>query len=232
MDELLSRFFFRPMEMFADKIMTFLPNLFTALLILVIGSVIALLVKVVLKKLTALVKFDGLAERTGLKGILARSGIHEPISLLLSRLIAGLVLFVFFLAALNSLELGIVQDLVERLLVYLPRIFMALMVLALGCILGNFFGRAALIAAVNSGSGLAGIIGRGVKYFIITLSITMALEMLGFGRDTVLITFAILFSGVVLALAIAFGLGGKDAAREFIEKRLRKSAEDDDVHHL
>lgn len=232
MDELLSRFFVRPMEMFADKIMTFLPNLFAALLILAIGSVIALLVKAVLKKLTALIRFDHLAERTGLKAVLAKSGVHEPVSLLLSRLIAGLVLLVFFLAALNSLDLGIVQNLVERLFVYLPSIFMALMVLALGFILGNFLGRAALIAAVNSGSRLACVIGRGVKYFIVTLSITMALEMLGFGRDTVLITFAILFSGVVLAIAIAFGLGGKDAAREFIEKRLKERTEDDDIHHL
>ncbi len=139
---------------------------------------------------------------------------------------------VFFLAALNSLEFGIIQDLIERLFRYLPNFLTALVILILAYMLGNFLGRTALIAAVNAGMRISGIIGNAVKYLIYLLGISMALEQLGIGWETVLVSFGIIFSGVVLALAIAFGLGGKDVAREFLERRLGEKSREDDIHHL
>jgi hypothetical protein len=99
--------------------------------------------------------------------------------------------------------------------------------------LGNFLGRAALIAAVNAGMRISGPIGKGVKFLVYFIGVSMALEQLGIGRDTVLVSFGIVFSGLVLALSIAFGLGGKDVAREYLEKRLKeKNQEGDDIRHL
>jgi Na+/H+-translocating membrane pyrophosphatase len=72
-----------------------------------------------------------------------------------------------------------------------------------------------------------------VKFLVYFIGVSMALEQLGIGRDTVLVSFGIIFSGLVLALSIAFGLGGKDVAREYLEKKLKeKRQEEDDFQHL
>jgi hypothetical protein len=134
--------------------------------------------------------------------------------------------------ALSTLNIEVIHRLIERLFNYLPNLFFAAVIIALGFVLGNFLGRATLIAAVNAGISMARATGNGVKYLVIFISISMALEQLGIGRDTVLISYAVVLSGVVLALAIAFGLGGRDAAKEFIERKLREEERPDDINHL
>jgi hypothetical protein len=76
------------------------------------------------------------------------------------------------------------------------------------------------------------MIGRFVKYLVFVLAATMALEQLGIGRDTVIITFSLIFGGIVLAMAIAFGLGGKDIAREYLEKKVKGEEKKDEISHL
>lgn len=143
-----------------------------------------------------------------------------------------MVVFAFFLIALSNLNLKVLDHLIERVFDYLPNVFVAIIIVILGYMLGNFFGRAALIASVNAGVQLSRLVGRFVRYLILILATLIALEQLGIGKETVLLAFAILFSGLVLALAIAFGLGGRDLAREFLEKRLKERPAEDDIQHL
>lgn len=232
MDEMIGRLVIDPLQRFSDKVMQFLPNLVSALLILLIGFVAGWLAKSILKRLFVVVKLDSFSERSGFRAVLSKGGLNEPLSLILARLTAGFIVFFFFLASLNNLEFGIIQDLIDRLLHYLPSVFIALLILVLGYMLGNFLGRAALIAAVNAGMRISGPIGKGVKFLVYFIGVSMALEQLGIGRDTVLVSFGIVFSGVVLALSIAFGLGGKDVAREYLEKRLKERNDGDDFRHL
>lgn len=232
MEEIYDRLIAGPLHRFSDRVMEFLPNLISAALIFFLGFVAGWLVKIVLQKFFAVIRLDRFSERNGITTVLLKSGLQEPFSRILARFAGGFVVFVFFLAALNSLEFGIIQDLIERLFRYLPNFLTALAILILAYMLGNFLGRTALIAAVNAGVRISGLIGNAVKYLIYLLGISMALEQLGIGRDTVLVSFGIIFSGVVLALAIAFGLGGKDVAREFLERRLGEKSREDDIHHL
>jgi hypothetical protein len=85
---------------------------------------------------------------------------------------------------------------------------------------------------VNAGIKLSGLIGKIVKLSVFLLALTMALEQLGIGRGTIVIAFSIILGGVVIALAIAFGLGGKDIAREYLEKKIRCEEKKDDISHL
>jgi hypothetical protein len=232
MEGLFNRLIAGPMQRFSDRVMEFIPNLFSALLIMVLGFAAGWLAKVLLMKFFTVVKLDAYSERSGVKSVLLKSGIHEPFSQLLARLAGGLVVFVFFLAALNNLEFGIIQSLIERLLHYIPDILIAVIILLLGYMLGNFLGRATLITAVNAGMKISAPLGHGVRYLVYLVAVSMALEQLGIGKETVLVSFGIIFSGVVLALAIAFGLGGKDVAREYLERRLGEKERDDDISHL
>ncbi len=230
--DIYERFINEPIKGFIDKVLEFLPNIFEAVLILVLGFFVGWLAKIVLKKVLTIFKTDEYAERTGITKMLQKSGLIEPLSLLLARIAGGFVLFSFVVVAMGTLKIEAIQHLIEKLFYFLPNALVALIIIAIGSILGNFLGRTALIASVNAGIRLAGFVGKFVKYLVIIVSLSMALEQLGIGRDTVIVSFGIIMSGLVLALAIAFGLGGRDIAKEFIEKKLKGHKNDDDFHHL
>jgi hypothetical protein len=158
--------------------------------------------------------------------------LTEALSILLGKVAGGVVVFAFFLIALSTLNLKVLDHLIERVFDYLPNVFVAGIIVILGYMLGNFLGRAALIASVNAGMQLSQVVGRFVRYLIFTLTGLIALEQLGIGKETVLLAFAILFSGIVLALAIAFGLGGRGLAREYLEKKLRETPSEDEIQHI
>ena len=221
-----------PLEQFLDKVLSFLPNLLSFIVILLIGSVVAWVLKKICARLLRAINFDKICERTGTSGVLAKGGIADSSSVLLSRLIAWIIMLVFVIIAFRALDVPVIAQFLDRLLLYIPQVLVAAFIVVVGYLMGIFFGRAALIASVNAGIRTAGLVGRFVKFTVFILACTMALEQLGIGKDTVLVAFAIVFGGVVLAFALAFGLGGSDAAKSFLEKRMRGEQDRDDISHL
>lgn len=234
MMNILQKIIFEPFQKCLENILVFMPNMLTSLLLLVMGIIIAVLIKIILARFFKAVGLDRFASRLGFPDLLKKGGITESLSLLLARFIGGMIFLIFTLLSMKALEIMIVEKLLEKLLLYLPNIIIALLILLSGYLLGNFFGRAALIAAVNAGMRFSRSVGAFVKYTIVILSATMALEHLGIGKETVEIAFAIMLGGVVLALAIAFGLGGKDLAKEYLAKKLKGEDEQEKngISHL
>jgi len=231
--EFVQRLFIDPFNRFLDNLLLFLPNFLTAVVIFFVGLLIGALLKMIFGRLFKAVGIDGLCERSGMNQLLCKSGIKDPLSLLLAKIIGGVTVAVFAVIAVQTISVPAVERLLERFFLYLPNVFVALIILVVGYLLSNFLSRAALIASVNAGVRLSGLVGRFVRYVILIMSITMALEHLGIGSETVIIAFTIVFSGVVLAFAIAFGLGGRDAAREYLEGKLKGAGTDeDDITHL
>jgi len=222
-----------PLDKFLDKLVHFLPNFFSFLLILSSGIVLGLILNSISLRLFRAIRLDRFSERCGISEMLQKGGIKEPISRLLSKLIGWLTIIIFLILSLRSLNVPAIDRILERFILYLPNIFIATIILFFGYLLSSFLGRAALIAAVNAGWKISGLIGRLVKLTVFLLAVTMVLEQLGIGRGTIVIAFAILFGGVVLALAIAFGLGGKDIAKEYLEKKIKGEEEKkDEISHL
>jgi hypothetical protein len=226
------RIVIEPFERLFERILQFLPSFLTALLILIVGIVIAGITKSLFARIFRALKIDMHLERIGLSQALNKGGIKEPASVLFSRAIAWITLFVFMIVSLRTLDMPSVEQLLERLFLYLPNIFIAAFVLFFGYMLSNFLGRAALIASVNAGIKVSGMIGKLVQLTVFLLAITMSLEQLGIGSGTIIIAFAIVFGGAVLALSIAFGLGGRDIAKEFLEKKIRGEEEEDEINHV
>jgi small-conductance mechanosensitive channel len=124
---------------------------------------------------------------------------------------------------------------VERFFLYLPHLLAALVVTVAGVLVSRFLGRSALIAAVNAGMPSARLLSTLVRFFVMTLAIVAALDELGISRTTIIVTFAILFGGVVAAAAIALGLGARDLARDFLQSQFRpkpKAEVEDTMRHL
>lgn len=233
MSNFLERIIVEPFNMFLEKVLQFLPNFLSFILIFFSGVILGLILKTIFLKFFQAIRLDKFSERYGMIEVLKKSGIREPISLIFSRLIGWLVIIIFLIISLHSLEVPAIEQILERFILYLPSVFVAVVILFFGYLLSNFLGRTALIAAVNAGWKVSGLIGRLVKLTIFLLAGTMALEQLGIGRETIVIAFAIIFGGVVLAFAISFGLGGKDIAKEFIEKKIKGNGEKkDEISHL
>ncbi len=231
MKNIFERLISEPLEGFLERFIQFLPNLISAILLLITGLFAGWLTKKALVQVLRLLKVDEFSERQGIRHILLKGGIKEGLSSIAGRFSGWLVFFIFIILALGSLNVPAIERLLERFFLYLPNLFVAVIILLVGYLLSNFFGRAALIASVNAGLKASGLIGRFVKLTIFLLSATMALEQLGIGRETIIIAFAIVFGGIVLALSIAFGLGGRDIAKEYLEKKM-KGEEKDEIKHI
>jgi small-conductance mechanosensitive channel len=174
-----------------------------------------------------------MSERSGINQIISRSGIKSSLSTLIAKFAGWVIIFAFAIIALDNLRLPAIERLFESFFLYLPNVFIAIIIIIFGLLLGNFFGRAALIASVNAGLKMSGLVGKVVKFSIFVFALSIALEQLGIGKETVVIAFAIVFGGIIFALALAFGLGGRDIAREFLEKKLRGEEEKkDEISHL
>ncbi|MCL4474899.1 MAG: hypothetical protein M1508_01555 [Nitrospirae bacterium] len=229
---IFQRVIVEPLESLYEKILHFLPNFLTSLLLVGIGVILGAVLKAVVFRVLKALNVDKHFERFGMEKMLGKGGIKEPLSVLLSKLVKWITVFIFTIIALRALDIPSIERLLEGFFLYFPNVIVAILILFFGYLLSNFMGRAALIAAVNAGSVLSGVIGRSVRVSVFILAVTMALEQLGIGRNTIIITFAILFGGVVLALAIAFGLGGRDIAKEYIEKKVKGEEKKDEISHL
>jgi hypothetical protein len=223
----IQRIIIEPFETFSERFMTFMPNLLASVALLIFGIFLGSVLRLIFLKIFRAIHLDKAAERMGVFEMLNRGGIRGSLSSFLARLIGWVVIFIFAVIAVQTLNITTVANLLERFFLYLPNVFTAAAIIVFGYIFSNFFGRAALIASVNAGIKRAGMVGRFVKLVVFILSATMAMEQLGIGRDTVLIAFAIIFGGIVLALAIAFGFGGRDIARDYLQRNVNHDKEPD-----
>jgi Mechanosensitive ion channel, conserved TM helix len=235
MKNFIDRLIGQPLQDFYLKLREFLPHLLSALAIFIIGLLLAWAVKAVIVRLFKLLRLDRLMARLGLAESLQKLGVKDAPTKFIGRVFYWLIVVIFFTIALTALKLPAVDALLERFLLYLPNVFIAALLLVLGLLIGNFLGRAALIASVNAGVKQSGLLSRAVKTTVVLFAFVMAMEQLGIGRQTVLAAFTIVFGGLVLALALAFGLAGKEIARSYLEetfKKKRTEEKGDEIKHL
>jgi hypothetical protein len=235
MKAFIDKILVQPLREVFQKLAAFAPSLLTGIVVFAAGLVLAWLVKLLVARIFKILKIDAACARSGVTEALEKMAVKDSPAKLVGRMFYWLVAFLFFVLALSVMRVPVIDQLLEKFLLYLPNIFVALIVMAFGWFLGNFLGRAALIASVNAGLKAAGPISKGIKGAVLLFAFVMAFEQLGIGRSTVIVAFTIVFGGAVLALALAFGLGGKDLARSFLEKRFRKSGDSgqgDGLKHL
>lgn len=208
LDQTLGRFY--------DMLLQFLPHVLAMLIIVAAGWVIAMVLKIIARRLMALARVNKLSEGSGITQILRKADLPAPLDLM-TQLVFWIVWIGFVLLGVDALDIPELQMQISRLFLYLPQIFVALIVLFVGLLAANFFSRATLLAAVNANLPSARIVSGFVRFIIILLTIAMALEQLSLAQRTVLITFSISFGAIMLGLAIAFGIGGRNVAQKALE---------------
>lgn len=232
MSEVLGNVIRQTLSGFGQRVADFGPNLLAMLVILVAGCLAAGAVRVVVRLVLPRLGFDRFAQRAGLALVLQKGGIVSLPSQVVALALAWGVLAVFVLLAIGALDVRIAGELVTRTFAYLPQVLIAVAILLLGGIVAAFTRRSVLIAAVNAGLPSARLLAGATQGALMVLFGAMALEHLGVGRQVILLSFGILFGGAVFALALSFGLAGRDLAREFLERVSRGRQEGDDLRHL
>jgi len=227
MTELLANVLRKTLDGFEDRLVSFGPNLLAMLVIVVVGVVLAGIVHVGVRLLLPALGFDRFAGRVGFRLLLEKGGVTRSPSQVIALVLGWGVLAVFLLLGIGALNLQFAMDLLSATFFYLPQLLIVAGLLALGSLVSAFVRRTVLIAAVNANLPSARLLARGAQTAIMLLVLAMALEHLGVGRQIILISFAILFGGLVLALSLAFGLAGRDLAREILENTVRPRKPDD-----
>jgi hypothetical protein len=207
----------------------FLPRLIVMLAIVVVGWIIAFVLRSILRSVLHWVKLDRLSEESGASHVLRKAAL-PGLTELLSRSLFWLSWLGFMLVGVGVLGISGLQDQISRLFLFLPQVFVALLILLVGMLAANFFSRAALLAAVNAGYPSPRMLSGTIRLVIVAMALSMALEQVGLATNTVVMAFSIVFGALMLGLAIAFGLGGRDLAkgvleRYFVEKKKENGEE-------
>jgi hypothetical protein len=200
-----------------QMIAEFFPRLVAMLVIILAGLLIAFVLKYALRAILHFTQLDRFSEMSGASQMLRRAALPSMTELL-SRSLFWVAWLGFTLLGVSVMGIPELHDQISNLFQFLPEVFVAIFILFAGVFAGNFLSRAALLTAVNSGYRSPWLWSASVRFVISILAVSMALEQLGLARQTVITAFSILFGASMLALAIAFGLGGRDLARQTLEK--------------
>jgi hypothetical protein len=234
MKEFINTALLQPLETIATRVVQFLPNLVAAGIILAVGWPLAWALGRGVERGLRMLGVDHLADRIGLNAALTRGGLKPDPCHLAGRALYWALLALTVVAALGALDLAPVNALAAKFLGYIPHLLTALVILIGGIFLSNFVARATLIASVNAGFRPATIMAGLARWGVLLFALAMALEQLGIAQNIVAVGFGIAFGGVVLSLALAFGLGATGLAKEFLERQFGKSDRQnkDDLIHL
>lgn len=210
-----------------DRLAAILPGVLTMVVLVLVGLVLGWLARALVTRVARAVGFDRATERWGLAASMRRAGILPTPAETLG-ILSSWAIFVLF----ASLGIDALADPGSRtgtafLIAFLPPLFAAVLIVIVGWLIANFVGQGILIAAVNAGLPEARVLARAAHWAVLLFAIATALTHLGIGKEMVLVAFGITFGGLVLALALAFGLGGRSIAADLLNRRLRRDSPPD-----
>jgi hypothetical protein len=214
-------------------VVSFLPGLVILLLALLCASIVAWVASRLTRTLLRWIKFDHRMEALGFSGLADWSPKRSP-TLLAGKLVWWLFIVFGLLVGLAGFATDLASKIAVQTLAYVPNVLVGLALLAIGNLLARFLARGALIGAVNLQLRSAQFIGVTVKWLVLVITAAMILDHLRIGGGIVRLAFAILFGGVVLALALAFGLGWRDIVSRIGAKPTTEQPKDESstLHHL
>jgi hypothetical protein len=207
----------------------FLPRLIVMLILAFLGWMVASVAKVVLRSILRFIKFDKLSENAGASQLLTKAALPSATEVL-SRFAFWVVWLGFILLGVSVLGIPGLQEQIAHFFLFLPRLFVAMFIMFFGLLAASFFSRATLLAAVNANVPSPRVISLAVRSIIVVFVLSIVFEELGLAGETMLVAFGIAFGALMLGLALAFGIGGRDLAQRFLEKKFvrEKNEENED----
>ena len=213
---------FEPVTYFLYQLGQFLPKLGMAVLILLVGWLLAKMLRGVVMRALKYANFDQLTHKAGIDKFLKHGGIKKNTSQILGLLVYWLVMLATLLVASEVVQLDAVSALFNSITLFIPKVIVAVLILAIGFYFARVISEIIIAYGKNVGMKDAQIIGRVAEGAIMAFVIIIALGQMDIGNAILVPAFLILFGGFVFALALAFGLGGQKWAASQFEKLSRK----------
>lgn len=203
---------------FLHQIALFVPRLAVGLVVVAVGWFVAKGVRFAIERGLRAVNFNVLTERAGTDHFLQRGGLRGDTTTVFGILAFWIVVIAALMIAFNGLGLGYVTDLLQRVELFTPRVAVAGVVIVLGSYFARFVGEAIDNYCASAQIPDGDMIGRIVRYIIMTFVLMIALSQMEVGGDFIQHAFLIVLAGVVLTFALAFGLGGREWAATMLER--------------
>ncbi len=200
----------------------FLTNALLVVIIMIIGWVLSKTIKSVVTKALRALKIDEISDRIELDNLLAKGGIEYSLSELIGVICYWLGILVTFVIAINAIGLTIAADLLNRIVLYVPNVIAAIFIIILGMFVATILKNIVQTAASNAGISQEKLLGKMVEVVVMVFTLAIALEQLNIGAKLIELTVSILLASLGLGIALAFGLGCKDAAGKFVNDLVDK----------
>jgi len=212
---------------FLHRIAAFLPLLAVGIVVILVGWLFAKAIRFAVEKALRAVNFNVLTERAGTDHFLRQGGLQGDTTTLFGIFSFWVVIIAALIIAFNAMGLTYITDLLQRVELFMPKVLVAMLVVVLGSYFAKFIGEAVHTYCVDAQIPDSDILGRIARYLIMTFVVMIALSQIEVGGDIVQRTFLIILGGLVLALALAFGLGGKEWAATMLERWWPQRRRDD-----
>ena len=196
----------------------FLPRLALAGLVIIAGWLVAKVVRLAIERALRAINFNVLAERAGIDGFLEKGGIGMDTTAILAMLVYWLAILATLVIAFNGLGLTYITDLLGKVVLFVPKIIVSLLLLTFGAYFARFIGNSVSAYCKNIGVADSELLGRLAQYALIAFVVLIALDLTSVGGDIVRESFLILLAGLVFALSLAFGLGGRRWAARLLDR--------------
>jgi flagellar biosynthesis protein FliQ len=207
-----------PVRAFLVQVGQFLPKLALAIVVLIAGWMLAKLARFTVVKALRAINCNVLTERAGMDGFLRQGGVQSDTTDIFGVLIYWVVILAALVIAFNSLGLTYITDLLRQVVLFVPKVIVALLILAFGAYFARFIGGTVMTYCRNVGIQDADLLGNLAQYAIMTFVVLIALEQVNVGGEIVRLSFLIILGGVVFALALAFGLGSQAKVAQLLER--------------
>jgi hypothetical protein len=202
----------------ASGIIAYVPNIVIAVILFVIGWVVGDAIGVWVSKIVRALKIDRVLEKLDLHVLMQRAGYRLDSGAFLGTLVKWFVILGFLVAALDVLQLAQINEFLRQVLVYIPRVIVATLILIIAAIVADVLQKIVVASARAAAVSSAELFGGITKWLIWIFAFVMALEQLGLVGPFLQIFMTGIVATITIAVGLSFGLGGKEAAENFINR--------------
>ncbi|HZC00611.1 MAG TPA: hypothetical protein VE844_04385 [Gammaproteobacteria bacterium] len=204
-------------------IIAFLPNLLAAIVLIIVGWLLGKLLGAVVTRVLRVVRFNEVADRAEIDTFLEKAGVRAGPSAVVGGIVRWAVYLVFFLAAFTALGLPQVSVLINSLIAYLPKVVLAVIVLLVGALAGKVMAGIVRGTLGSMGMGNPDLFANVARFAIIAFAVIAALDILEIAPTVVGALWIAFLALIVGSVALAFGLGGREAASHLMLGRMLRA---------
>lgn len=207
-----------PLQNLYNGFVDFLPNFLVAVIILVVGWILAATIAKLLKAVLVSARVDEFSNKAGLSEASNRTGVQLSVAGAIAWLVKWFLLVAFFLAAADILGLDQISSFLRDVLRYIPNVVAAAAIMLAGLLVARFLARVVRGSVSAAGLASAELLGAVTQWAIVVFTVLAALQQLGIARELVGTLFTGFIYMIALAGGLAFGLGGKEHASRVLDK--------------